>query len=498
MNKRIQMKQHSTVSNKERMKATGLEKTDTEVSRPGYRDLDEVMASPEAVWRRPWWVRTVEKPTTEVDWDGTERFDVMKVQQISWRKYVGEEEGKRLMKLSAERTREWLLEKKSGYTLRDRALTSGSLSGTSPVTFRGTWAELPTMGEIQREEKERKSHRVMAPGSMKPPNFEEMGTPRYEGSPEENSRLIRAAARHYGASQIGFVELNENHRKLIYARDGVDGKLIEFENIDEGYETEKKRVIPEKARWVIVFSVQMSEETLKVRDGGMSTAVSSATHSHTYGRGRNVMDSLQTFLHVLGYQGLSGTWYNGLGIAPALGAVAGLGEIGRTNQLISPEYGLHQRLFRLVTDLPLAVTKPIDAGIRDFCRVCKSCAEKCPSGSLSMETEPTWTPAGPWNNPGHKTWFENGPTCMSHWRESTVGCSTCYAVCPYGKKDISFIHAIVKATIARNPVFRDVVNNLMVRMDELFGYQEPRDGNAWWDLNLPPFGQSDIKGSDLE
>ena len=249
---------------------------------------------------------------------------------------MGEEERNRLMKLSAERTREWLLEKKSGYTLRDRALMSGSLSGTSPVTFRGTWADLPTMEEIKHIENDGQGPRVMAPGTMKPLNFKEMGAPRYKGSPEENSRLIRAAARHYGASQIGFVELNENHRKLIYARDGVDGKLIEFENVDEAYETEKKRVIPEKARWVIVFSVRMSEETLKVRDGGMSTAVSSATHSHSYGRGRNVMDSLQTFLHVLGYQGLSSNWYNGLGIGPALGAVAGLGEIGRTNQLISP------------------------------------------------------------------------------------------------------------------------------------------------------------------
>ena len=168
------MKQHSTVSNQERMKATGLEKTEVEVSKPGYRDLDEVMASPEAVWKRPWWVKAVEKPTTEVDWEVTERFDVMKVQQISWRKYVGEEEGKRLLKLSAERTREWLLEKKSGYTLRDRALSAGSQSGTVPVTFFGTYASLPKMSEVKPPEKGSKGPRVMAPGSTKPLNFEEM------------------------------------------------------------------------------------------------------------------------------------------------------------------------------------------------------------------------------------------------------------------------------------------------------------------------------------
>jgi epoxyqueuosine reductase len=319
-------------------------------------------------------------------------------------------------------------------------------------------------------------------------SFAEMGVPRYEGTPEENARLIRAAARSYGASQVGFVELNENHRKLIYSRDGIDGKLIEFENVDRAYETDEKRVLPDKARWVIVFSVRMSEELLKMRDGMNSTATAGSTTAHGYGRGQNIMESLQTFLYVLGYQGLSSDWYNGLGIAPALGAVAGIGEIGRTNQLISPEYGPHQRLFRLVTDLPLAVTKPIDAGIFHFCRTCKSCAIKCPSGSLSLETEPTWEPAGPWNNPGHKTWFEHGITCMGQWRETASGCSTCYSVCPFGKKDISVVHELIKATISRNPIFRDTVNRTMGRMDDLFGYQEPKDINAWWNSDVPPFG----------
>lgn len=87
---------------------------------------------------------------------------------------------------------------------------------------------------------------------------------------------------------------------------------------------------------------------------------------------------------------------------------------------------------------------------------------------------------------------------MTQWREATVGCSTCYAVCPFGKKDKSFMHKIVNATIARNPFFRDVVNDFMVRMDELFGYRQPRDGKAWWDLNLPSLGRSDTKGTDLE
>ena len=66
------------------------------------RDLDEVAASPMAKWERPWWVKTVDKPTVDIDWDVVERFDETKIQQRSFSKYVGEEENKRLRKQQAE------------------------------------------------------------------------------------------------------------------------------------------------------------------------------------------------------------------------------------------------------------------------------------------------------------------------------------------------------------------------------------------------------------
>lgn len=310
--------------------------------------------------------------------------------------------------------------------------------------------------------------------------------------------MIRAAARHFGADQVGFVELDKRTRKLIYSFDALDGKALEFENVDMSYETDKKRVIPDRARWVIVFSVQMSEELIKRRSGPAPTAFSSSASGDAYGRARNIMDRLQTFLHVLGYQGLMGTWFNGLGIAPAFGVMAGLGELSRLNRVISPEYGPLQRLFKLVTDLPLAPTKPIDAGIMRFCRTCKVCAEKCPVGVLSLETEPTWEPVGPWNNPGHRAYFENSVACRTWWSMSTVGCSTCFAVCPFSKKDKSIMHGAVKAVISANPFMAGPINGVLTRMDALFGYQRERELESWWNLNLPSHGINDVKGTQLE
>ncbi len=492
------MKHHTTVSKADQMKALGLSAQDSSTGAAKYHDLDEVMASGKALWKRPWWVSQVNKPTVEVDWKGMERFDATKVQQVSWRKYVGEEEAARLGKLREEKTIEWMLKKKPGYTLRERALVAASAqAGSVAVNFKGACVQSEesrqTDGNIyEQNHKGTKKKDPWAAGALSP---KAMGVPRYEGTPDENARMVRAALRHFGADQVGYVELTENNRKLIYDTDALDGKKIVFEPVDQAYETDTKRVIPEKARTVIVFSIQMSEELIKRRSGLAPTALSSTTVGQTYARGRNIIDNLQTFLHVLGYQGLMGTWFNGLGIAPALGVMAGLGELSRLNRLISPEYGPLQRLFKVVTDLPLTPTPPIDAGIMDFCRTCKVCAEKCPSNTLSMETEPFWEPVGPWNNPGHRTWYENSTGCRSWWSTSTVGCITCYAVCPFSKKDKSFMHHFVKASIAKNPIFRKTVNHLFTVMDGVFGYNEPKELESWWDLDLPPYGIDTVRHS---
>lgn len=43
-------------------------------------DLDDVMGSLLAEWKRPWWARSVDKPTVEIDWKMMERFDGRNIQ----------------------------------------------------------------------------------------------------------------------------------------------------------------------------------------------------------------------------------------------------------------------------------------------------------------------------------------------------------------------------------------------------------------------------------
>ncbi|HNY66068.1 MAG TPA: 4Fe-4S binding protein [Deltaproteobacteria bacterium] len=57
----------------------------------------------------------------------------------------------------------------------------------------------------------------------------------------------------------------------------------------------------------------------------------------------------------------------------------GMGEIGRNNLLITPEFGPHQRLCAIVTEAPL---EPDPARELSLCTGCGRCVKSCPSGAL--------------------------------------------------------------------------------------------------------------------
>ena len=424
--------------------------------------LGESWSDQAGIAPRPPWVRTVDIPTVEIDWDFIYRFDERNTVRRGWSKYLDEESFKAVQDLSATSIYDLSKAGKSGYSTRDIALYRSSGIGATQS--------------------------FLGPDNVATP--EENGLAPWTGTPEEASEMIRAALRAFGAATVGFVELDENTEKLIYSIDPDGKEMVISEDQDVAEETETQRIIPKKARWVIVWTVQMSQE-------GMTrspTPVGAATTAMAYAIGRATQSRLQGFLRGIGYYGLGEAQTNALGIAPAFGVMAGLGELSRLNRMITPEYGPMVRVFKMVTNLPVAPTKPIDAGIYNFCKSCKTCATYCPSGSLST-SDPSYETQGGWNRGGVKTWYENSLTCRNYWAEVGTNCGICFAVCPFSVKDRALIHQMVKGTIGTTTIFNGALAELSRTVYSPGKMDEPqKDPEEWWTLDYSEYGVNSTQG----
>jgi reductive dehalogenase len=446
---------------------------------PVFHDLDEVIASPQANWKRPWYVKEVDQPTLELDWAQIKRYSENDNMRGSHRAeymdtYLPREEQDARSALKKEKEAEWLTAGRPGYNVRDNALSGSAGKGSVGWDFLGPQRTSPA-------------------------------TP-WQGTPEENARMLRAAMRLFGAMTVGYMQLDAQTENVVFSRERGDKISNVFRDVDKAEIRDTgggftEHVIPNKARWVILYSDQESQELWKRNPTNMTIQV-------RYGRGQNIQQRVQEFTQRLGYQTLGAFSTNALVIAPFAGAMCGVGEIGRTNRILTPEYGPTVGVFGLITDLPLAPTKPVDAGLFRFCHTCKKCAEACGEGALSFDDEPTWDVSGPWNNPGHNTFFEDSRKCRT-WKLLPEACKAgrCFASCTFTKYHESNIHQLVQGTLATVPTF----NGFFRTMDDAFGYglrgrrhddfdTGPREvvdaaQEDWWNLNLPIMGVDSTVGA---
>ncbi|MDX1601327.1 MAG: reductive dehalogenase [Anaerolineales bacterium] len=429
---------------------------------------------PKSLWDRPFWVKEVPEVTLGMGemTDDYKRWNSVNDQFHSWAKYVGEAEAERIRTQGDKNFAEWLKQEKPGYALRDRALdnaanlvnmTSGPYGGDD--TGIQSWQPMPwTMGMMAQTK--------------------ELGV-RYEAPPAIAARDVKAAARLFGSAITRVAELD---RRLIHANHS-NMRPIVFEDTEMPYSDDEKYVIPSRFNRVVVLAVRQSPETYARSPSPIGSAAVGIGYSEMSWTAGMVAE----FIRGLGYHAIPAK--NSFASTVAYAVISGVGELARTNRVVTPEYGGLVRLALVFTDLPLAIDSPIAAGISEFCVRCKKCAESCPSGALSYADYPSFeVPEGyQWVNPGHKAWWPAQTKCYSYWQEITTGCGICHAACPWVKKDQAWLHEMTKITAASTPIF----DEFMRRMDDAFGYgvkNTDEEQLAWWDLDLPEYGMDTSQG----
>lgn len=291
------------------------------------------------------------------------------------------------------------------------------------------------------------------------------GVEKWKASPEKAAKVIKKAGKFYGASDIGFCELD---KKWVYSH-ASDGRSIVFEDIEEAYVTDEKAVIPESHKWVIAITVPM-----EVREMMYAPAALNPVSSMGYSRMPEVAGTLAEFIRGLGYHAIP--CGNDTAISVPIAIEAGLGHVGRHGRLITWERGPMVRICKIFTDLPLEHSPQAPDGIVEFCEVCEKCAKLCPSQSIPMGPR-SYSGYSEANNPGVLKWYCNADTCLDYWREIGSGCSICFRVCNFTKEE-GISHDIVKWFIRNLPQ----LNKMFVFMDELIGYGKVKDPREYWEL----------------
>jgi reductive dehalogenase len=275
-------------------------------------------------------------------------------------------------------------------------------------------------------------------------------------SPEEASERIKGYTLNMGANLVGISEINP---LWTYSNRGE----IFHENWEEwGAE------IKVNHKYAIVFATEMAFELVATAPHSPTTIASMGN----YAKGAFIATQLAAYIANLGYSATADHLRHYDAVLVPLAVDAGLGETARLGYLMTKDFGPRVRLGAVTTDLPLVPDKPVDIGAEDFCKICKKCANCCPSNSIP--------PGDQQEVNGTLRWKLNAETCFDYWGKVGTDCNICMRVCPWSH-GTTFPHKIIRALISRNRLSRRLFN----LMDNIFYGKRPKPKAApkWANYN---------------
>ncbi|MHC4561663.1 MAG: 4Fe-4S double cluster binding domain-containing protein [Planctomycetota bacterium] len=219
---------------------------------------------------------------------------------------------------------------------------------------------------------------------------------------------LKAAALFFGAAEVGVTRVNP---LWVYAADGEDESPVLADGLDAA----------------VVMTIEMDHDLVATSPA----ATASAATGMGYSQMAVAVVSLAAYLTALGYSALPSG--NDTALSIPLAVDAGLGELGRSGNLITQRHGPRVRICKVFTDAPLTEGQLVSFGVAKTCAACTECIDACPGDAIARGDK---TPAGPTpsNNPGVLKWYTDPDKCLAFWRANATNCSNCIASCPYNRR----------------------------------------------------------------
>jgi len=262
-------------------------------------------------------VRRIREPPYVVDQCKLRRFDS---KNIIFGRVMGDSSWEGYMRMYDEKVFSRIAEGKSGYSRVDFALAYASWIVHNAFEGGFSWKKI-------------KPYRA----SVDAVGIDLTKTKYKVDDPYRMSIFVKRVARLFGASLVGVCKLN---RDWLYA------------DVD----------VPEKFENVIVMAVEMDADGIATSPAAPAAAATGVGYSKM----AFMLAGVGEFVRNLGYEAIQ--CGNDTALSIPLGVDVGLGELGRNGLLITLEYGPRVRLCKVLTDLPLEPDKPIEFGVKEFCK----------------------------------------------------------------------------------------------------------------------------------
>jgi len=233
------------------------------------------------------------------------------------------------------------------------------------------------------------------------------------GDPADETAEIKALARMFGADLVGITEIDERwhytHRPDVRDMTPVANEL------------------PEGITHVIVMGHAMDFDLVETYPSALAGASTGLEYSHEAA----ISIQLAAYIRNLGYQAVASMNDTALVIPYAI--KAGLGEYGRNQMVLTPEFGPRVRFSKIFTNLPLLADRPRQLGMATYCNECTVCADACPPKALPFGPAKVGSDSVS-TVQGVKKWSADCEKCFGYWAKIKTDCAICMRVCPFNRR----------------------------------------------------------------